>query len=204
MVLAIRLNPASSTQEAGSDLDTNTNNLNLQGRFGRPIIKTGKPTQFPRCDLKTRREILPVDSKVRTLRPSEMNALIDAAGSVKPSNAVRLMTLLLTGMRYMEAVRLHDHSDWFDGNFVWLPGEAQLKAMSNQKERYIRLSRLGKEMLPLFFDVKNLPSFETWREDLESWSARAGLDPVGHIRKSKPSGRWVLSSSRRSFIKRSG
>ena len=147
-------------------MDTNNHNLNLQGMFAKPILKTGKPTVLGGKD-----------SKIRTLRADEYEALRVGAG--KESNQVQLDTLLLTGMRYVEVQRLHERPEWFDGNFVYLPREAVLKQERKQAERYVRLNLLGKEILPRFFEVKNIPSSETWRENLERWAGKVGLDPVG-------------------------
>lgn len=137
-----------------------------QGVFARPIVKTGKPTRAGGND-----------SKIRTLRPDEYEAI--RAAIPKSSEQVQLDALLLTGMRYVEAQRLHDHPDWFDGNFVYLPSAAVLKLFIKQKERYVKLNGLGKETLPKFFQVKNLPTPETWRENLTRWATKAGLDPIG-------------------------
>lgn len=140
-------------------------------------MKTGKTTVYPRCDLATRRESGGKDSMIRTLRPNEYDALRMASG--KRSNMVQMDTLLVTGMRYIEAQRFHEHPDWFDGNFLFLPKGAVLKVKTHQAERYVRLSRLGKEIVPKFLEVKNLPTPETWRENLERWAGKAGLDPIG-------------------------
>ena len=82
-------------------------------------------------------------------------------------------------MRYIEMQRFHDNPDWFDGNFVFLPREAVLKAARKQKQRYVRLSSLGKKIIPRFLKGKNLPTPETWHENMERWALKAGLDPVG-------------------------
>jgi hypothetical protein len=146
-------------------------------RFGKPIVRTGKPTVYAKCDLATRKETASNETKVRVLRPDEYEAL--RLASAKPDHMVQMDLLLLGGFRYIEARRFHDNPDWFDGNFVFLPRGAMLKAKALQAERNVRLSRLGKEIVPLFSKVKNLPTPETWRENLERWAAKAGLDPVG-------------------------
>lgn len=122
---------------------------------------------------------------VRILRPREYEALRGAAarpvkrGERHLQNATLLDTLLLTGMRYVEAQRLQRHPEWFDGNFIHLPSEAQLKVKCKQRERWIRLSSMGKAVLPYFFKTRPLPSWKAWTLNLERWAELAGLDPAG-------------------------
>lgn len=146
--------------------------------FGRPILKTGKPTVYPHSDLKTHKEIRGSgDTQIRTLRADEYEAL--RQGCETDRGRIQLDALLLTGMRYVEVQRLHDNPKWFDGNFVFLPRDAVLKQRRKQKERYVRLTLLGRQTLPLFFQVRNLPGPDTWKENLQRWATRVGLDPVG-------------------------
>jgi len=123
--------------------------------FGKPIIK----------------------EKVRILRPGEYNALREGARELE--NKTNLDTLTLTGLRYVEAQRLRENKDWFDGTFIHLPEAALLKAKRKQKERWVRVSPRGSSVLQYFFEVKALPSYKTWTENLERWAKRSGLDPVG-------------------------
>lgn len=73
-------------------------------------------------------------------------------------NQTRMDALLLTGLRYLEAQRFHDHPDWFDGNFLNLPDYAVKKAKRKQRERLVRLNPRGITVLPYFFKVKQLPT----------------------------------------------
>lgn len=147
--------------------------------FGKPILRTWKPTVYPHCVLKTRKEIRGSgDVQIRMLRADEAEALRDG-GSFRESNVIQFDTLLQTGMRYIEVQRLHDHPGWFDGNFIYLPKEAVLKSWRVQKERNVRLTPRGREAVAKFFTVKNLPGGETWKENLQRWALKVGLDPVG-------------------------
>ena len=65
--------------------------------------------------------------------------------------------LLLTGMRYEELLRLRHNPDRLDGNFIHLPESAQKKAKRKQLERWIKLSIMGKYILPQPFDIKVTP-----------------------------------------------
>lgn len=140
--------------------------------FGKPIIK----------------------SKVRILRADEWEALRKGATLLK--NQVHLDVLLYTGMRYVEAQRLHGRPEWFDGQFVFLPAEAVLKHERKQVERWVRLPPKGKEVLPLFFQTKQLPSTQVWWSNLKRWALRVNLDPVGLSPKTtrKTWESWLMST----------
>ncbi|MEM2778316.1 MAG: hypothetical protein QXH00_06470 [Candidatus Jordarchaeales archaeon] len=114
---------------------------------------------------------------VRILRPCEYELL--RKGAKKLQNQVRLDTLLLTGLRYVEAQRLYENPIWFDGKFIHLPEYAQKKAKRKQRERWVRLNPQGQQILPFFFKGPPLPSWKAWTECLKRWAARAGLDPTG-------------------------
>jgi len=114
---------------------------------------------------------------VRILRPCEYELLRKGTG--KLVNQVRLDALLLTGLRYVEAQRLHEHPEWFDGKFIHLPEYAQLKAKRKQRERWVRLNPQGQQILPFFFKGPPLPSWKSWTEAIRRWAVKAGLDPAG-------------------------
>jgi hypothetical protein len=119
---------------------------------------------------------------VRILRPSEYGRLRVATAAKRRKrldNATKLDALLLTGLRYVEAQRLQQHPEWFDGKFIHLPEFAQKKAKRKQRERWIRLSSMGIAILPYFFKVKPLPSWKAWTLNLRRWAVYAGLDPAG-------------------------
>lgn len=118
-----------------------------------------------------------VKNKVRILRPAEYDALRNGARLL--DNQTNLDTTLLTGLRHVEAQRLKEHEDWFDGRFVHLPEMAVRKAKRKQRERWVRLNPRGASVLPYFFDARPLPSWKSWSENLERWAKRVGLDPLG-------------------------
>jgi len=101
-------------------------------------------------------------SGVRILRPSEFKML---KGSItNREKQILVDALLLTGLRYEEAVRLRHNPDWFDGNFINLPEWAQQKAKRKQRERWVRLSIPGKYVMREFFAIR-MPSrvaFDKW------------------------------------------
>ena len=99
--------------------------------------------------------------EVKIFRPVEFEKLRDAMDV----NTNKICTaLLLTGMRYAELCRFRGNHDWFDGKFVHLPRGSMLKVRAKQRERAIRLSDMGKTLVPdLFqssFPLPELPALD--------------------------------------------
>lgn len=116
--------------------------------------------------------------KTRILRPYEFGLLRE--GAKRTENKTLLDACLLLGARYQECQRIQDSPHWFDGNFVHLPSEAQQKVKRKQVERWIRLSSMGKAILPYFFEnKKRLPSIQAWDYSLIEWGKKGGLDTAG-------------------------
>lgn len=115
--------------------------------------------------------------KTRILRPSEYEVLRENAS--KTENRTHLDACLMLGARYEECRRTQKNPSWFDGDFIHLPSDAQKKVKRRQIERWIRISSLGKAILPYFFESKELPTVQAWNEDLKRWSKRGGLDQTG-------------------------
>lgn len=116
--------------------------------------------------------------KTRILRPYETTDLINAIP--RRRHETQFKALLLSGMRYIETQRFFEHPEWFDGNFIHLPSLAVKKAKRKQKERWVRLNPLGKEVVKNFLEQDaNLPAWTTWSENLKRWAEKAGLEPIG-------------------------
>lgn len=114
----------------------------------------------------------------RILRPCEAIKLINAIP--KREHETQFKALLLSGMRYIEAQRLFEHPGWFDGTFIHLPSMAIQKAKRRQKERWIRLNPLGREVMKTFLVLKyNLPTWQSWGENLRRWAEKCDIDSVG-------------------------
>ena len=131
---------------------------------------------------------------VRILRPQEYKLL---SSNLKPHHRIFFNTLLLTGMRYVEAQRFQDHPEWFDGEFIHLPKMAILKQKRKQMERSVRLNSLGKQIIPFFLELdKKLPTPQTWGENLKRWAKQVGLDPTHLCAKStrKTIESWLVST----------
>lgn len=125
--------------------------------------------------------------KVRVLRPSEYKVIRE---SVKRDKQILLDSLLLTGMRYEELLRLRKNPDWLSGKFIYLPDWAEKKAKRKQKQRTVNLSIMGRSVLPQLFEVK-MPS----RSAFDKWLHYNFLLIEGLSAKSfrKTYGSWLLS-----------
>lgn len=90
--------------------------------------------------------------------------------------------LLVTGMRYIEMLRLYENKEWYNEkkNFVHLPEEAQRKAKRTQKERTIHpLPSMFEVVLNAFWKAKKPPLEATWNKNLQRWAEDAGISPYG-------------------------
>ena len=124
----------------------------------------------------------------RILRPSEATKLISGIYNMGTAKEQKLKyslvfeALLYTGMRYVEMQRFQRHPEWFDkeAKYIFLPKMAQRKKKQIQKERNIRLNSRGVEKVALFLEFgKKVPTYDTWRENLQRWAIKGGLDPNG-------------------------
>ncbi len=108
--------------------------------------------------------------EVRILRPMEFEKLRDAMDV----DTMKICTaLLLTGMRYAELCRFRENPDWLDGKFVHLPRGSMLKVKAKQRERAIRLSDMGKTLVPdLFQSLYSLPELPALDMKLRRLSKR--------------------------------
>ncbi|MCL5930286.1 MAG: hypothetical protein M1123_03260 [Candidatus Thermoplasmatota archaeon] len=91
----------------------------------------------------------------RILRPSEYLIL---RNELNVDQRLISDSLLLTGMRYEELLRFHDHPNWFDGHLIHLPPEAVLKGRAikdpDERQRWVRLSIRGRAIVPHLSRVK--------------------------------------------------
>jgi len=115
--------------------------------------------------------------KTRILRPVEYEMLEKGIKRQEKDLMTNLRATLLLGARYAECQRIQKHPEWFDGDFIFLPEEKKVKRKAPQ--RFIRLSTLGKFIMPYFFKSKPLPSRQAWIKNLKNWAINVGLNPVG-------------------------
>jgi len=112
---------------------------------------------------------------IRIMRPHEMTALLHAIPKFIHRN--RLQALLYTGCRYTELQWLFNHRNALKGNSILMPST---KPEARHKERYIRLTQNGVRAVKDFLNSKkNLPTHQTWDENLKRWCTQAGIDPKG-------------------------
>lgn len=131
---------------------------------------------------------------VRVFRPSEFKLL---SRNLKRHHRIFLNTLLLSGMRYVEAQRFQAHPGWFDGEFIHLPKMAVHKQKRKQMERSVRLNPLGKQMIHFFLEEdRKLPTHQTWGENLKRWAKQVELDPIHLCAKSsrKTLESWLVAT----------
>ena len=90
--------------------------------------------------------------------------------------------LLITGMRYIEMLRLYEHREWYNEkrNLIHLSEEAQKKAKRRQLERTIYpLPGMFSYILKDFWEGKKPPLEATWNKNLQRWAIAAGINPYG-------------------------
>lgn len=117
---------------------------------------------------------------IRIITPEEYEKLKAAI----PLEAHRIMLdiLLITGMRYIELIRLHDHAEWYNEkrNIIHLPEEAQRKHKRRQPERTIHpLPSMFGYILKNFWNERHPPSETGWNENMQRWAKTAGIQPYG-------------------------
>ena len=116
--------------------------------------------------------------KTRILRPVEYLRL--RVGAERIENQTNLDACLLLGARYLECKNIQQHPDWFDGDFIHMPWTQKLSKSRHNPDRWIRLSSMGKVIIPYFLDNKKpLPSVQAWDYNLKRWAEKAGLGKEG-------------------------
>jgi len=112
---------------------------------------------------------------IRILTPQQFKAIYDAID--KHEYKDKLEAQLLTGMRYNELQRLYKHKDDFNGQSIYVKSG---KGKARQKERHVQLNKQGIRAVEYFLrSKKNLPSRESWNENLKRWCKKIGLDDEG-------------------------
>lgn len=117
---------------------------------------------------------------VRILTPKEYEKL--KAAIPKDVHKTIFDILLITGMRYAELLRLHEHREWYNEkkNIIHLPEEAQRKHKRRQRERTIHPLPYGFDyILKAFWTSKKPPLETTWNKNMQRWGKIAGLNPFG-------------------------
>jgi len=104
----------------------------------------------------------------------------------------------ITGLRYIELQRLHDHPEWYykNRNQIILPEEAQKKVKQKQVKRTIdRLPSTFHYMFKDFIESPVLPDRIAWNRSLLVYSKKAGIEPkIGLKTPRKTIESWMLKS----------
>lgn len=117
---------------------------------------------------------------IRILTPKEYETL--KAVIPKDSHKTIFDILLITGMRYIETLRLYEHREWYNEkrNLIHLPEEAQKKSKRRQLERTIHpLPSMFSYILKDFWEGKKPPLEATWNKNLQRWAIAADINPYG-------------------------
>lgn len=117
--------------------------------------------------------------KTRILRPAEY-LLLRSAAATEINNLTNLDACLLLGARYLECKKIQLNQDWFDGDFIHMPWTEELSKSRHNPDRWIRLSSMGKVIMPYFLEnKKTLPSVQAWDKNLKKWAKKAGFEGEG-------------------------
>jgi integrase len=129
------------------------------GEFVSRVVKTDDAGREMSRVMKGIAQVLVMTSKARSdtliLRPKEFKQIRE---SCDRRHQIILDSLLYTGMRYTELLRLRKHPEWLNGQFIHLPSEeGQKKVKRAAAERWVRLSIQGRKAVESLFDIQ-LPS----------------------------------------------
>ena len=117
---------------------------------------------------------------VRVFRPCEVRALVSAI----PKNEYKdkFEALLYTAGRYKELQWLYDNPKRFHSDSIHI---RNAKAMSKEAYRYVHLNMQGQRAIENFLRSKtNLPTNQSWNENLKRWCELAGIKPYHACAKS--------------------
>lgn len=133
---------------------------------------------FKRSILKESKKGLPT----RIFRPYELDRILNF-GCLKLEHKTMLLSLLYTGMRYVEMQRFQNYPQWYsptDG-FIHLPSfKASKKVKRKQPDRWVRLNNQGRQTIEYFLNLeKRLPNYNGWNANLKCWCKKAEIDPKG-------------------------
>ena len=129
---------------------------------------------------------------VRVFRPWEVRALVRAI----PKNDYKdkFEALLHSGCRYSELQWLYNNPKRFKRESMQIKNT---KALCKEAFRWVRLNMQGQRAIENFLRCKtNLPTYQTWGENLKRWCKLGNLDPTGACAKStrKTIESWLVIS----------
>jgi len=110
---------------------------------------------------------------VRVFRPWEIRSLVRAI----PKNEYKdkFEALLYTATRYKELQWLYEHPNRFHGSSIHIKNT---KARVKDAYRYVHLNMQGQRAVENFLRSKtNLPTYQSWGENLKRWCINANIKP---------------------------
>jgi integrase len=145
-------------------------------------VKVSETNKYPASKLRRDPDSLHhyLKGEIRILSPAEYTRLRNAIPQDR--HKVLLDILIITGMRYIEAQRLHENKSWYieKENIIHLPQEAQQKHKRSQLERTIYpLPGMFSYIMKEFFAGIQPPCESVWNRDLRRWATDAGINPYG-------------------------
>jgi len=118
--------------------------------------------------------------------------------TLKDRHRVMFEVSTITGVRYIELQRLHDHPEWYirHRNQIILPPEAQLKPKTIAPKRTVdKLPSTFYYMFKDFIEGQRPPHRVNWYNNLKRWSENAGIEPkIGPKTPRKTIESWMLKS----------
>jgi hypothetical protein len=104
----------------------------------------------------------------------------------------------ITGLRFVELQRLHDHPEWYykARNQIILPHEAQKKVKQKLPKRTIdRLPSTFSYLFKLFVEGHRPPERTSWNHDLARWSQKANISPKVNLKTARKTiESWMLKA----------
>lgn len=145
-------------------------------------IKVCEENKYPVLNLKKDKEMqhLYINGDIRILVPSEYRNIRNAIP--KDLHKTIFDVLLITGMRYIEVLRLYDNPDWYNEkrNLIHLPETAQKKHKRKQLQRTIHpLPSMFNYIMKDFFNGRKPADESNWNRLLRKYAETAGINPYG-------------------------
>ncbi len=119
-------------------------------------------------------------NNIRILTPQEWDQLKDVIP--KEHHVTNFKILTITGLRYIEFLRLYDHPEWYNRkeNLIHLPEEAQKKGKRTMRERTLTpLPSMFEDTFKAFTQGPRPPQEATWNKNLQRWIQKVGIKPYG-------------------------
>lgn len=129
---------------------------------------------------------------IRILTPKEYEAL--KAAIPRDHHKIIFDILLITGMKYIELLRLYDNEEWYNErqNVIHIPKEIQKRS---QRTIY-PLPSMFSHTMKAFLQSNKPPSEAIWNQNLQRWARSANMSPYGFSAKTtrKSIEAWMIAA----------